>query len=281
MNDLRRRGRHQRNLKTLLNPGEEVILFSPYFAEYYFYVDNAGGKSVPVPTSDDFSIDTAKLEPFLTPKTEALIINSPNNPSGKVYSEKNLKDLARILSEKSKAFGNPIYLISDEPYKKITYDNVRVPGLFPLYPYSFIATSYSKSLSLAGERIGYIAANPAMDDIAEIMNGLILCIRIMGFVNAPALMQRVITKTAELFCDPSAYKKKRDLLCDGLADCGYEFYKPEGAFYLFPKSLIPMMSGLSGNCRLNASSPFPAPDSARPATLGFHTVSRMKRLKER
>ena len=225
--------------KALLNPGEEVILFTPYFAEYYFYVDNAGGKPILVPTKEDFSIDVASLETFLNSLTRAVLINSPNNPTGKVYSEKNLKELAQLLTQKSKEFGKPIYLISDEPYKKIIYDGVRVPAILPLYPYSFIATSYSKALSLAGERIGYIAAHPAIDDVKEIINGFIFCLRILGFVNAPALMQRVIAKVTELACDPTGYKKKRDLLCEGLTARGYQFYKPEGAFYLFPKSLIP------------------------------------------
>jgi aspartate aminotransferase len=225
--------------KSILNPGEEVILFTPYFAEYYFYVDNAGGKPILVPTQEDFSIDVARLATFLNSQTRAVLINSPNNPTGKVYSENNLKELAQLLTQKSKAFGKPIYLIFDEPYKKIIYDGVQVPAVLPLYPYSFIATSYSKALSLAGERIGYIAAHPAIDDVKEIIDGFILCLRILGFVNAPALMQRVIAKVTALACDPTEYSKKRDLLCEGLAACGYQFYKPEGAFYLFPKSLIP------------------------------------------
>ena len=226
-------------LKSLLNPGEEVILFTPYFAEYYFYVDNSGGKPILVPTKEDFSIDSEMLEPFLSSNTRAVLINSPNNPTGKVYSEANLKELAQLLTQKSKAFGKPIYLIADEPYKKIVYDGVKVPAIFPLYPYSFIATSYSKALSLAGERIGYIAAHPAIEDATEIIDGFILCTRILGFVNAPALMQRVIARVTELSCDATEYERKRELLCEGLAACGYQFYKPEGAFYLFPKSLIP------------------------------------------
>jgi aspartate aminotransferase len=226
-------------LKALLNPEEEVILFTPYFAEYYFYVDNCGGKPILVPTRDDFSIDVDKLENFLTANTRAVLINSPNNPTGKVYSERNLKDLTQLLAQKSKKFGKPIYLIADEPYKKIVYDGVTVPPIFPLYPYSFIASSYSKSLSLAGERIGYIAVNPAIEDGKEIIDGIILCNRILGFVNAPALMQRVIAKVTELICDVAEYKRRRDLISEGLAACGYQFYQPEGAFYLFPKSLIP------------------------------------------
>ena len=224
--------------KTLLNSGEEVILFTPYFAEYFFYVDNSGGKPVLVPTSSDFSIDIKELASSITSRTRAVLINSPNNPTGKVYSQSNLKDLADLLRQKSQEYGKPIYLVSDEPYKKIVYDGITVPAIFPLYQNSFIATSYSKSLSLAGERIGYIAAHPEIEKVEEIMDGLILCIRILGFVNAPALMQRVITRVVGLACDANEYKRKRDLLCEGLAQCGYQFYKPQGAFYLFPRSLM-------------------------------------------
>ncbi len=224
--------------KTLLNPGEEVILLAPYFAEYFFYVDNCGGKPILVPTASDFSIDVKKLESSITSNTRAVLINSPNNPTGKVYSESNLRELVELLWRKSRKYGKPIFLVSDEPYKKIIYDGVKVPAIFPLYKNSLIATSYSKSLSLAGERIGYIAAHPEIEGVDEIMDGFILCIRILGFVNAPALMQRVITKVTGLACNADEYKKKRDLLCEGLAQCGYQFHKPEGAFYLFPKSLI-------------------------------------------
>jgi len=224
--------------KTLINPGEEVILLTPYFAEYYFYVDNSGGTPILVPTADDFSINIQAIEQSLNPKTRAILINSPNNPTGKVYSESNLKELALLLSQKSQEYGKPIYLISDEPYKKIIYDGVTVPAILPLYQNSLIATSYSKSLSLAGERIGYIAANPEIEEINEIMGGFILCIRILGFVNAPALMQRVIMKMAGLACGADEYKRKRDLLCEGLAEFGYQFHKPEGAFYLFPRTFI-------------------------------------------
>ena len=223
--------------KTILNPGEEVILLTPYFAEYYFYVDNAGGTPLLVPTAADFSIDVEAVERSITLHTRAVLINSPNNPSGRVYSETNLKDLARVLTQKSREHGKPIYLISDEPYKTIVFDGITVPPIFQIYSNSLIATSYSKSLSLAGERIGYIAAHPDLEDGAELMDGFILCNRILGFVNAPALMQRVIRKIPDLAGDADAYCRKRDLFCDNLSAFGYEFYKPEGAFYLFPKSL--------------------------------------------
>ncbi|HNR12523.1 MAG TPA: pyridoxal phosphate-dependent aminotransferase [Thermodesulfobacteriota bacterium] len=223
--------------KTVLNPAEEVILLTPYFAEYYFYVDNAGGVPILVSTAPDFSIDVGSIEKAITPKTRAVLINSPNNPTGRIYPESNLKELADLLSRKSIEHGRPIYLVSDEPYKKIVYDDVIVPAVFPLYRNTFIATSYSKSLSLAGERIGYLAVHPEIEDSKELMDGFILCMRILGFVNAPALMQHVIVNTKDLACDAQEYKKRRDRLCDGLASSGYEFHKPEGAFYLFPKSL--------------------------------------------
>jgi len=224
--------------KTILNPGEEVILLTPYFAEYYFYVDNGGGTPVLVPTASDFSLDISLLDQAITAKTRAVLINSPNNPTGRVYGEANLRELAALLTRKSEEFGKPIYLISDEPYKSIVFDDILVPSIFPLYRNSLIATSYSKALSLAGERIGYIAMHPDLEDGPQLMDGFILCIRILGFVNAPALMQRVIRKVPGLACDPEAYKRKRDLLCDNLASFGYEFSRPEGAFYLFPKSFL-------------------------------------------
>ncbi len=224
--------------KTILNPGEEVILLTPYFAEYYFYVDNAGGTPLLVPTAPDFSVDVTAVERSITQKTRAVLLNSPNNPSGRVYTESNVKDLAQVLMRKSSEYGKPIYLVSDEPYKAIVFDEVTVPPIFQIYPNSLIANSYSKSLSLAGERIGYIAAHPELEDGPELMGGFILCIRILGFVNAPALMQRVIRRVACLACDARAYQQRRDLLCDNLASFGYEFYKPEGAFYLFPKSFL-------------------------------------------
>ena len=225
-------------LKTLLDPGEEVILLTPYFAEYFFYVDNSGGKPVLVPTGKDFSLDTEAIEKSITPKTRAVLINSPNNPTGKVYRESDLRDLAELLIRKSRDLERPIYLISDEPYRKIVYDDVTVPAIFSIYPNSFIATSYSKSHSLAGERIGYLAAHPDIENVQEFMDGFILCNRILGFVNAPALMQRIIPKILGAVCDVPQYQRKRDLLCEGLAEHGYQFHRPEGAFYLFPRSLI-------------------------------------------
>ena len=225
-------------LKTVLNPGEEVIIPKPYFVEYNFYLDNHQGVPKLVPTKPDFSLDCDAISEAVTEKTRAILINSPNNPTGKVYREEELKELADLLSHYSGKFGQPIYLISDEPYRKIIYDGITVPSIFNMYNESFVVTSFSKDLSLPGERIGYVAANPDMSDKDMVIAGLVLCNRILGYVNAPALMQRAIPFLLRDSVDISIYQKKRDMLCDGLASFGYDFIKPEGAFYLFPRTPI-------------------------------------------
>lgn len=225
-------------LKTILNPGEEVIIPSPYFVEYNFYLDNHQGVPQIVSTKSDFSIDCEVIQEAITEKTRAVLINSPNNPTGKVYGEDELKELGSILSHYTKKFGSPIYLISDEPYRKIIYDGVSVPSIFDVYNESFVVTSFSKDLSLAGERIGYVAANPDMSDKKSVLAGLVLCNRILGYVNAPALMQRVVSDLLEKSVEISTYKKKRDMICDSLASFGYDFIKPEGTFYVFPRTPV-------------------------------------------
>jgi aspartate aminotransferase len=225
-------------LKTLLNPGEEVVIPSPYFVEYNFYLDNHQGVPKMVKTKSDFSLDFDALEQALSEKTKAVLINSPNNPTGKVYKGEDLENLGELLARQSKKMGRTIYLISDEPYRKIVYDGIQVPSIFEAYPESFVVTSFSKDLSLPGERIGYAAVNPEMSDKPPMMAGMILCNRVIGYVNAPAFMQRAVALLLEDSVDIALYQKKRDLLCDGLAASGYEFIKPEGAFYLFPKSPI-------------------------------------------
>jgi len=225
-------------LKTILNPGEEVIILKPYFVEYDFYLDNHQGTPKVVRTKNDFSIDSGAIEEAITEKTRAVLINSPNNPTGKVYRTEELKDLANLLSQYSGKFGQPVYLISDEPYRKIIYDEIAVPSIFDVYNESFVVTSFSKDLSLPGERIGYAAASPEISDKAMITAGMVLCNRILGFVNAPALMQRAISHLLEESIDISIYQKKRAILCDGLASFGYDFLKPEGAFYLFPRTPV-------------------------------------------
>jgi aspartate aminotransferase len=225
-------------LKTILNPGEEVVIPSPYFVEYNFYLDNHQGVPKVVNTRADFSLDLEAIEGAINERTRAVLINSPHNPTGKVYSEGEIKGLGGLLTNNSRKFGQPIYLISDEPYRKIVFDGITVPSIFDAYNESFVVTSFSKDLSLAGERIGYAAANPDISDRDMISAGMILCNRIIGFVNAPALMQRAIPYLLEESVDTSLYEKKRDMLCEGLSSCGYEFIKPGGTFYLFPRSPI-------------------------------------------
>ncbi len=225
-------------LKTLLNPGDEVIIFTPYFVEYLFYADNHGGKAVAVPTLDNFHLDFTALENALNEKTKAVIINSPNNPTGVVYSRKELEQLADILKTYSERLGNPIYLISDDPYKKIVFDDVEAPNIMEFYPNSIYITSYSKDIALPGERIGFVAVHPQCEDTGQIMAGLIFCNRVLGFVNAPALMQRVVKQVQNVTVDIAQYRRKRDFLYKELTRIGYEVVKPQGAFYFFPKSPI-------------------------------------------
>ncbi len=223
-------------LKTILDPADEVITPAPFFVEYRFYVDNHGGTLITVPTRPDFQLDIPAMAAAITPKTKAVLINSPNNPTGQVYSADSLAELSRMLTEKSRALGRTIYLIADEPYRKIIYDGIQVPSVFREYSDSIIVTSYSKDISIPGERLGYVAVHPNAVHKKNLLAGLALANRILGFVNAPALMQRVVSALQGMSVDISEYARKRDLLCNGLADIGYEFTKPAGAFYLFPKS---------------------------------------------
>ncbi|MFO7986027.1 MAG: pyridoxal phosphate-dependent aminotransferase [Desulfatiglandaceae bacterium] len=223
-------------LKTILNPGEEVLIPKPYFVEYNFYLDNHQAVPNLVNTRSDFSLDFAAMEKAITRKTRAVLINSPNNPTGKVYAADELEKLGRLLSRYSEKFGDTIYLISDEPYRKIVYDGITVPGIFGVYKESFVVTSFSKDLSLPGERIGYAAAHPDISDKDMVLAGMVLCNRILGYVNAPALMQRAITPLLNESVDISTYQQKRDRLCEGLDALGYEVNKPQGAFYLFPRT---------------------------------------------
>ncbi len=225
-------------LKTLLDPGDEVIVPAPYFVEYQSYVDNHGGAVKLVKSKGDFSLDLWAIEEAVTEKTKAVLINTPNNPTGRVYDEASIRALASLLEDKGNKIGHPIHLISDEPYDKIVYDGVKVPSLLKAYRHSLIANSFSKTLSIPGERIGFIAVNPAIDSLEQLLGGLVMCNRTLGFVNAPAFIQRVLPKVLHVEVNAAEYQRKRDLLCDGLAACGYEFTKPEGAFYLFPKSPI-------------------------------------------
>jgi aspartate aminotransferase len=225
-------------LKTILDPGDEVIVLSPYFVEYLFYIDNHNGFSKLAKTKEDFTLDLREIEATITPKAKAIILNSPNNPSGRIYDENSLQGLGKLFQSIKQKNNQSVYLLSDEPYSKIVYDGAKVPSIFRVCPDSIIATSYSKDLSLPGERIGYLAVNPKMENWKQAVDGLTFCNRILGFVNAPALMQRILPNLQGVTVNVSEYKWKRDNLCRGLADAGYSFVKPEGAFYLFPKSPI-------------------------------------------
>ena len=226
-------------LKTLLNPEDEVIVIAPFFGEYANYVSNFNGKLVVVQSNKEtFQPDVEELEKSITEKTKAIIINTPNNPTGVIYSDESLKKMAKVIKKKEAEYGTSIYLISDEPYKELVYDGVEVPYLLNYHKNSFIGYSYSKSLSLPGERIGYIVVNSEMDDFDCVIQALNVANRILGFVNAPSLFQRVIARTLGAEVDVNIYKKNRDLLYNHLINLGFECVKPEGAFYLFPKALI-------------------------------------------
>ena len=225
-------------LKAILDPADEVITPAPFFVEYNFYVTNHGGILKTVPSKKDFTLDIDAMGDTITSKTKAVILNSPNNPTGQVYSEKSLINLGELLKSAGEKYNRTIYIISDEPYRKIIYDDLKLPSIFNCYSESFIATSYSKDLSIPGERIGYIAVSPEASFKDNLLQGMALANRILGFVNAPALMQRVIGSIQGASVDISAYARKRDILCSGLESYGYEFIKPAGAFYLFPKTPI-------------------------------------------
>ena len=225
-------------LKALLNPGDEVIILAPYFVEYGFYIDNHGGVAKVVATDEEFNLDIKAIEAAITDKTKAIIVNSPNNPCGQIYSEDSLWALGEMLTMASDRFDSAIYLISDEPYRKIVFDGHEVPSIFAAYRNSIIVSSYSKDLSLPGERIGYLAVHPSIDDKMSLLDALTLANRILGFVNAPALMQRVVAELQGVKVDTSVYARRRQIFCDILAGCGFEFTPPKGAFYIFPKTPI-------------------------------------------
>lgn len=225
-------------LKTILNPGDEVIIPKPYFVEYNFYLDNHQGIPRLVPTKPDFSLDLDALEEAIGEKTKAVLINSPNNPTGRVYTKEELESLGELLRYHSQMRGEVIYLISDEPYRNIAYDGISVPSVFDVYNETFVATSFSKDLSLPGERIGYAAVHPGVSDREMVIGGMVLSNRTLGYVNAPALMQRAIAKLLNERVDIGIYQKRRDMLCDAFESFGYEFARPQGAFYLFPRTPI-------------------------------------------
>ena len=221
-------------LKTLLDPGDEVVLLAPFFVEYLSYVDNHGGQSVVVQTDDAFMPDPEAIRQAITPRTKAIIINTPNNPSGAVYGPAELESLRSVLESAD----HPIYVISDEPYNEIVYDGVSVPSTLALFTHVIVCYSYSKSLSLAGERIGYIAVKDTADDYRDLMDGLVMANRILGFVNAPSLIQKTIEAAIRLNArvDVENYQARRDALHEILVKAGFDCPKPAGALYLFPRS---------------------------------------------
>ncbi len=223
-------------LKSLLDPGDEVIVLAPFFVEYHFYVDNHGGIPKVVATAADFSLDLPAIADALTARTKAMIINSPNNPTGQIYSSAELAGLGEVLAAAGEKFGTTIYLVSDEPYRKIVFDNHEVPSIFQAFGNSIVVSSYSKDLSLPGERIGYIAVHPGISDKEPLLGAMNLANRILGFVNAPALMQRVVAELQGVTVDTAVYTRRRELFCKILTEAGYEFIPPKGAFYLFPRS---------------------------------------------
>ncbi len=226
------------SLRALLNPGDEVITFAPFFTEYRVFTEASGGvlKVVP-PDEKDFSIDITAFEKLISPKTKAVIINSPNNPSGAVYSARTLESLCSILRQKSEEYGNPVFLISDEPYRELVYGGAEVPYITEYYDNSIVCYSFSKSLSLPGERIGYIAVSPKMKLCKEVYAAVCGAGRALGFVCAPVLFQRLVAECVGQTADISVYAENRDLLYNALKDYGYCCVKPSGAFYLFVKAL--------------------------------------------
>lgn len=251
-------------LKSILDQDDEVIILSPYFVEYKFYIDNHGGIAKAVPTTPEFKLDLDAIGSALTPRTKAIIVNSPNNPTGVVYDAASLRKLGRLLEDMESKSGNQVYVISDEPYAKIIYDGLTLPSIFKCVKNSIVVTSHSKDLALPGERIGYAAVSPQIDNSALLMEALIFCNRTLGFVNAPALMQRLVTGLQHESVDINGYQEKRDILYDNLTALGFEMVKPQGAFYLFPKSPLPddvkfVMAAQKYNILLVPGSGFGAP----------------------
>lgn len=222
--------------RAVLDPGDEVLVPAPYFAEYAFYAENFNGVFKTVETGEDFSLDFDALDRAVTPKTKVLLINTPNNPTGRIYSQKELEALAELLERKRRECGHPVLLVSDEPYRALAYDGVCVPPLLPLYPWTVVLNSFSKTLSLPGERIGYAALAPQMPEKEDLMAALTMTNRILGFVNAPIIGQTIITTAIESRVDVAAYARRRDLMARVLRKTGYSFFMPEGGFYFFPKA---------------------------------------------
>lgn len=223
-------------LKALIDPGDEVIVVRPYFVEYRFYIDNHGGVFVDVPARPDFDLDPEAIAEKITEKTRIVLINNPHNPTGVVYAQETLDRLGRILEEKSDAYGRPIILIDDAPYRKLVYDAPRCTSAFAAYPYTLMATSHSKDLGIPGERIGFLAVSPQIAKWKQIVDAAAFTNRTLGYVNAPGLMQRVVAELQQETIDLNWYRRKRDLLYRELTRMGYKMPYPRGAFYIFPEA---------------------------------------------
>ena len=223
-------------LKTILDPGDEVIIMAPYFSEYIFYIHNQQGKVVVAETDEQFNLDLEELDRKITPRTKALIINSPHNPSGKVYDKKTLMGLVILLKDRQKQYQKDIYIISDEPYREIIFDGKKVNSIVSFHNNSFMAYSWSKSLAVPGDRIGYIAVNPAMNEVDKIIDGLIFSTRILGFINATAVMQLAVGELLHATVKVNYYESKRNFIYENLSTAGYDVVKPEGTFYIFPRA---------------------------------------------
>jgi aspartate aminotransferase len=225
-------------LKAILDEGDEVIVPSPYFMEFKFYIENNGGEIRLVETQSDFSLNLNEIKKAIHKKTKAVLINSPNNPTGVVYDQSSLEKLGELLKEKSQELRKTLYLITDEAYRRIIFDQIQLPIVFNCYPHTIRVTSHSKDLSLPGERIGYIAVSPLCEEIDELISAMVFANRILGFINAPALMQRLVAPLQRNSVNIRAYEEKRDLFYNSLTALGYQMVKPQGAFYLFPKAPI-------------------------------------------
>lgn len=223
-------------LKSLLEPGDQVIVLAPYFVEYKYYITNHGGEMVVVQTDKEFMPDLNAIEAAITERTRVVMINSPNNPTGALYGRPTLDALGALLTRHSEKYSRPIYLLSDEPYRELVYDGLEYPAPLVSYRYTLTVTSNSKDLSLAGERIGHVAIHPECEAAADLFSAMTFCNRILGFVNANALMQRVVGRLQGARVDTAIYQRRRDMLCNSLRAMGFQLKVPQGAFYLFPKS---------------------------------------------
>jgi aspartate aminotransferase len=225
-------------LKTILDPGDEVVVFIPWFVDYFNYIENHDGVVKPVPTGEDFMPRLDVLEAAIGPRTKALLIDSPNNPTGVVYSAGLMTQIGELLRKKEAEYGTEIFIISDEPYKKIIYDGLKYPSPLNFHRHSIICTSHSKDLSIAGERIGYVALHPDCENHDDMMTGLVFCTRVLGFINAPAFMQNVVRYCQDVTINVGEYQRHRDFIYNNLKEFGYTVNKPQGAFYIFPKCPI-------------------------------------------